>query len=843
MAKLLREREVARFLVAPSGFGKSSLAFEYAETMFSFHHVFWFDCLSPCFLRDLDAGNINAEIMEADDEPGLAVFDGLPPLSAERSTNLSRVFDELMRQNCEVLVVCPPAADSFASLQHDRIKLSPHDFLLTDYEAALSHDGQVRALSLTDIRLIDRIPALRWGTTQDCELHFLEKILSEELPGDVLLAITSILLMGNGSIDLLSSKFLCCDSLLSHLARNYPYLGLNAHQDQFNAPCFAVRDILSAIRPKFEILSEVIKDKRDVDLSEYWASTLLEAGLSARACEVIEALSSSEAALLWERKHAWDLFGQVCIFEAHRLYAHACKRRKHPGGLSEAHEAWRLLALGDGNRARELATYLGFNPGEEDEARLSALVLLMRFSDEVQVQKALHTTVLILQRILPFSEKSFDWLNSLSSQNLSAWRFLALVSLCEKKSPGKLVQLWKLLQRAGGSDDICLVAGAWICEFFAQAKRNETTLARMQGLGSCLADIEALVHDQIEHILATPNLFCALAVEGLEKVRKAGLLSSERTLKSSQVLFARDTKLSMQGQQQTYHEELSREEAVRMNEISAPFEKTNFSSAAYGNKARKEFIPFIRINIFGGISVYRGAELLPPQIFKRQKSKTLLALLVISRGRERSRDELAQSLWPNSELDTARKNFYSVWSQLRRALMLPDGSCPYLCRHQKTCRLNAAYVESDYARFDEVCNRLLFGGGSAWTDLYSEIDTCFADDLMPAELENDDIVRARDNARIRLVDAMVAASERHIREGSVQQSLLYANAAIRRDPLREDAYATLMKARIAAGQRTAALETFLTCRKTLADELGIDPSEELICLYEETLQSTQTLVL
>ena len=58
IARLLRERHVARFLVAPEGFGKTGLAMEYADVVFSFDHVFWINGKSPCFLRDLDRGII-----------------------------------------------------------------------------------------------------------------------------------------------------------------------------------------------------------------------------------------------------------------------------------------------------------------------------------------------------------------------------------------------------------------------------------------------------------------------------------------------------------------------------------------------------------------------------------------------------------------------------------------------------------------------------------------------------------------------------------------------------------------------------------------------------------------
>ncbi|MCQ4882332.1 hypothetical protein NE624_18815, partial [Alistipes onderdonkii] len=73
--------------------------------------------------------------------------------------------------------------------------------------------------------------------------------------------------------------------------------------------------------------------------------------------------------------------------------------------------------------------------------------------------------------------------------------------------------------------------------------------------------------------------------------------------------------------------------------------------------------------------------------FRRQKVKTLLTLLVLNRGREFPRDRLVGIMWPASETDSARKNFYSVWSHLRRALSGPSGACPYLVRQQNGCRL------------------------------------------------------------------------------------------------------------------------------------------------------------
>ena len=56
VSQLLRERDVSRFIVAPPGYGKTSLVMDYAETMMGFANVIWINGQSPCFVRDLDEG-------------------------------------------------------------------------------------------------------------------------------------------------------------------------------------------------------------------------------------------------------------------------------------------------------------------------------------------------------------------------------------------------------------------------------------------------------------------------------------------------------------------------------------------------------------------------------------------------------------------------------------------------------------------------------------------------------------------------------------------------------------------------------------------------------------------
>lgn len=250
-------------------------------------------------------------------------------------------------------------------------------------------------------------------------------------------------------------------------------------------------------------------------------------------------------------------------------------------------------------------------------------------------------------------------------------------------------------------------------------------------------------------------------------------------------------------------------------------------------------VPALTVNLFGGLDVLMGDERVDPSLFSRQKVKTLLALLVLHNGREFSRDKLVGLLWPDSEIMHGRKNFYGIWAMLRRALTLPSGECPYLIRQQQGLRLDASLLTSDVAQLEDVCRTLLFErpGYGGWAQVYSQVNDRFSDDLLPSENGNDALASLRVDYRNRLVDALVAASTRLVAAGEAQEGLWFARAALQRDRSREDAYICLMQAQLAAGQRTAALETYFACRRFLTDELGIDPSLETMRLYRSIIET------
>jgi hypothetical protein len=92
----------------------------------------------------------------------------------------------------------------------------------------------------------------------------------------------------------------------------------------------------------------------------------------------------------------------------------------------------------------------------------------------------------------------------------------------------------------------------------------------------------------------------------------------------------------------------------------------------------------------------------------------------------------------------------------------------------------------------------------------------------------------RESAREDLVDAELALGRHHDLVGELE-------AMVASHPLRERRWGQLLLARYRDGRQAEALEAFHTLRRTLRDELGVDPSPELQDLHERVLHQDPDL--
>ena len=134
----------------------------------------------------------------------------------------------------------------------------------------------------------------------------------------------------------------------------------------------------------------------------------------------------------------------------------------------------------------------------------------------------------------------------------------------------------------------------------------------------------------------------------------------------------------------------------------------------------------LRLKLFGTMEVALGRRDITYQFEGRPKTRLLLALLALHRGRELGRDQIVSMLWPAADKHTGAKSFYRVWGDLR-SLLSQQGSCPYLIRSRYGCRLDPDLFESDLDEFEELIRCLLFGPADdmAWERAIATIQGSF----------------------------------------------------------------------------------------------------------------------
>jgi DNA-binding SARP family transcriptional activator len=252
-------------------------------------------------------------------------------------------------------------------------------------------------------------------------------------------------------------------------------------------------------------------------------------------------------------------------------------------------------------------------------------------------------------------------------------------------------------------------------------------------------------------------------------------------------------------------------------------------------------VPLCRVGFFGGLTVAVGARVVEERDFTKRKARLLFAMLALKQGQDVAREQLLEHLWPDMDEERARRNFYVVWSFMKSALEPEaDKHTPsaYVESAGGVCRILAASVTTDLEAFDvraaEVDAAVAGSDTARALEAAQELAALYQGELLPGDLYDDWFAATRDRYRLRFGDAMLAAATL-AEAAEPTAALALVRTALARDPWREDLYQAAMRAEIRLERRSHALETFFACKEKLADELGLDPSEETVRLYEEVV--------
>ena len=203
-------------------------------------------------------------------------------------------------------------------------------------------------------------------------------------------------------------------------------------------------------------------------------------------------------------------------------------------------------------------------------------------------------------------------------------------------------------------------------------------------------------------------------------------------------------------------------------------------------------------------------------------SQRLLAFLALHE-RPVARAAAAGALWPDVSETQAHANLRSaIWrlDKITREAMRVD-----------VLELELAdSVAVDLQESKALAQRLLIvDTAPSDADMSSAAIAALSSDLLPDWYEDWAVIQAEDWRQLRL-HALEALATQLTAVGRFGDAIAAARAAIQADPLRESAHATLIRAHLAEGNQSEALEAFARYRALLQKELGLEPTPRLLAL-------------
>jgi YVTN family beta-propeller protein len=233
---------------------------------------------------------------------------------------------------------------------------------------------------------------------------------------------------------------------------------------------------------------------------------------------------------------------------------------------------------------------------------------------------------------------------------------------------------------------------------------------------------------------------------------------------------------------------------------------------------------FVHFGLLGPLEVLDEGQPVP---VGGPKQRALLALLLLRANEPVSRDLLIDEIWGGRLPQSPGQALDTYVSRLRK-LLGPDR----LVRGGGGCMLRVESGELDLDRFERLVaagafrEALEIWRGPALADLRNEPGLT----LEAARLEE------------RRLDVIEERVDRDLTNGGGPELVGELEQLVREHPLRERLRAALMLALYRAGRQAAALEAYRSARRTLADELGLEPGPQLQELERRILAHDPSLI-
>jgi DNA-binding SARP family transcriptional activator len=248
-----------------------------------------------------------------------------------------------------------------------------------------------------------------------------------------------------------------------------------------------------------------------------------------------------------------------------------------------------------------------------------------------------------------------------------------------------------------------------------------------------------------------------------------------------------------------------------------------------------------RVYVCGRTCIDGPAAFLDEAAFPARQGRLVWTYLVLERHRTIARERIIEAVWGEDAPDASDRALSAILSKLR-SLVVRAGIAGCAIRSVGTgVRLifpSGIWIDweaacADIERAARYCAEENVREAYGWALAAYMIAR---EDLLPGE-EAPWLVCKRiecDAVLTRAIDALI-----HVYRGTdnLDMAVQFAEEAVARDPLRENAYRQLLELYAAVGNTSAVVRTYRRCSETLATHMHRSPSPAIDSAYHQALEA------
>ena len=235
----------------------------------------------------------------------------------------------------------------------------------------------------------------------------------------------------------------------------------------------------------------------------------------------------------------------------------------------------------------------------------------------------------------------------------------------------------------------------------------------------------------------------------------------------------------------------------------------------------------MEIFVFGETRAKSGDRTISARDLGGVKPRRLLEFLAINCGQPVSKSRLVEVLWPDLAPAGAIATMETYVSLLRRVLEpgVPARSSVIRTVTGGYC-LDAERVIVDLVEFHDLAERARAGHAAPCGELATLALDLVTGDVLASEPGMPWAIEIREQFSHELTALLTTAAGCALERGDHANAVALSRRAIERDPYGEGAVRHLITALWRMGRRGEALREYDNVRRTLVDELGVEPSTE-----------------